>query len=287
MTNRGRPRISDFCNDCFREGKVPPEANPKEGSSAYCIAHQKLRQSKYRINKTQRKPVRHGKWGQIPDTAREHLADNCRKNITRAFAINEAYGDPVQIALHKPRATTEAFEWSCQEMAIQLSRRLTVEEEDEIIALYGGSRTGEDAFAPMGPGGVIRVGADPTLLPNPKYRTIFRAQNGGPTTEGEPSFTSYYEQHYGKEPPAELREPVDPEEYVQASDGMQVKRKMLEGYELAISRGTKPKSLLEGDPEEMVRDPESGGMTARKNLKGYEKPDDGEDYFGKMDRDVP
>ena len=119
---------------------------------------------------------------------------------------------------------------------------MTTAEEDRIIANFGGSRTGVAAMRPVGP--PVLVGGVPTwpeerdsdvtiLLPDPNVRTAHRAQGfGGPTTEGEPSYTWYYRKYYGKEPAAELVQlDVETEDFVVASDGREVKISLLDWYE--------------------------------------------------------
>lgn len=59
---------------------------------------------------------------------------------------------------------------------------------------------------------------------------------GGPTTEGEPTFTEYYRAHHHREPPVEYLE-VDPDADFTASDGRIVTGlKALEAYEELIKR---------------------------------------------------
>jgi hypothetical protein len=294
MTKRGRPAISTFCVDCFREGKVPPEAQPKQINSSYCSNHNKIRQNKSHFNRSQRKAVIHGAWSKIPADAQPTLVENCRKNIERAYELNKAYGDPVQVALNEPYAATIAFEWSCVELAIQLGRRITMAEEDEVISTFSGSRTGTDALdTSKNAASRIEAASGSVLLPNPKIRQKFRAQDAGPTTEGEPSFTTYYERQVGQEPPADLKEEVDPNELVQASNGIMVPRNMLKGYEFGIKHGMSAvgkddpiRELYAGDPNDVVDDPRTpGAIVLRKNLPGYDAGE-AQEYFDRM-KDIP
>lgn len=233
---RGRPPLSEYCVDCYREGKEPPDARPKVYGS-YCGMHYKIRQQVTKIKRSYRKTIIWGRWPQIPETATVALVAMCDENIAKLYKENEAYGDPVQIALHLPMANSRAFEFDCVRHAIEFRRRLTTKEEDEILEAYGGSRTGTPAMRPMGPDGVRPIiGA--ILLPDPNIRTAFRAMgNGGPTTEGEPSFTTYYEKHFKAGPPAELTEDLDPNEEVEASDGQPTPRSFLQQYEALLRTG--------------------------------------------------
>jgi hypothetical protein len=211
---------------------------------------------------------------------------------------NDAYGDEVQVALHRPRAVSFAFEYDCVRNAIGLNQRLTIAEEDLIIEAHGGARDGYDALSIVA-GEHLTVPSGPVMLPNPKVRLLFRSDaKGGPTTVGEPSYTTYYEQRFGTQPPADLREEVDRDEVALDSDGKPmmlngdaVTRGFLEelrrrGLSIDDFRKTKEprqtENVYEGDPEDMVEDPISHGLTKRKNLVGYIPPEDGTDYFNRM-----
>jgi hypothetical protein len=152
---------------------------------------------KKRTKPSSKKSYVHGRWSEIPERDRERLG-----NLVQAKAAElRSAGSAILRA--------KAFEYLCVEMAVGLGRRITETEQAHLVGT-----------------------AD---LPDQTVRAAFRAQElGGPTTEGEPSFTDYYRLHFGKEPPEHLREdlpPTAPETFVTASDGKEVKADTLEAYE--------------------------------------------------------
>jgi hypothetical protein len=252
--------------DCFREGRPPAEAGAKAKNSAYCKFHGYQRQKNSKGVTSNRKQLIHGKWSDISNSI-ETLVRQQEIAIRRVFQENDAWGEPVQIAIHRPYANSVAFEHECVRMALGAGRRISIDEEDLAIEAYNGSRTGFDALtATIGASLVVPTG--PVLLPNPKIRERFRAEEkGGPTTVGEPSFTTYYERFYEKPVPNDLKEDLDPNEEVMASDGLVVPRKMLEGYELHLKR-----------------EQHKAGKETKFNESKFEDP---EDNYGDRMKDIP
>jgi hypothetical protein len=228
----GRKSSIDYCLDCWREAGEPDDrpkgAGDKEVNS-YCRKHHSKRvvksQHKRKTTATTRREVTLGYWHEIPDTARGNLGVKFKEQIRLTYAQHAS----------QRMATPYAFEFACVEFAILRMRKITRAEENGIIETFGGSRTGKSAYEP---GAVEDSLGGPVLLPDPNVRVPFRAQGkGGPTTEGEPTFTEYYRQHNGVDPPVELSEAdnrassTSDEPMSLASDGFLVPTRHLAGYE--------------------------------------------------------
>lgn len=237
---QGRPPLSEGCVDCFRAGLPLSERGEKQYGS-YCAKHYYKRMKAGKIRKSVRKEVLHGFWSELPENAYEVLAQDCRDNV----------GKTMKRLDDKRRARALAFEWACMELALIRKRRITIAEEDQIIAAFEGSRDGM-SMSPVGPDGQ-RDAVGPILLPDPDVRRSHRADLlGGPTTDGEPDLETYYMQHKGRELPDDLR--ILDKNFVIASDGNEVHKDFLETYEAALKAGTltSPVEVEEGMSERDV-----------------------------------
>jgi hypothetical protein len=235
-SGRGRRAEVDYCLDCHREGLTratdPPAGEREYG--VYCKAHQYSRNKESRNKKpkgTALKDYIHGRWANITERDRERLAKMCESRVAelKVLGLNDGW------------RRAKAFEFACVELALRKGGHLTETEEDRVITAAKGSRTGESKIFPGS------IAGDPVgnpdiaqLLPDPIVRAAFRAQElGGPTTIGEPTFTDYYRQHFGKEPPEHLSEAkTDEEVFVWTKDEhdkpIQVKVGALADYEEAV-----------------------------------------------------
>jgi hypothetical protein len=232
FAQRGRPPISTFCVDCFREGLTPETGAQPKRYGSYCAKHMYARQNVNRLRQTAKREVVLGHWEDVSEDAQEALIQQCEENIALCYKKLASKG----------KAATVAFEYDCMRLAIGLRRRITRREEDEIIITYGGSRTGRDPYAirVLGPPDTRPVDSmpnGPVLLPNPVIRQKHRAElYGGPTTEGEPDFAAYYRAEYSAPVPEEFRSEDDT---VVASDGREVAPSQLDWYEDFIKKNPK------------------------------------------------
>jgi hypothetical protein len=128
---------------------------------------------------------------------------------------------------------------------------MTLQEEDDIIKVYGGSRNGRQIPQILGPPpdspqdkpdspdlpgqNSAPVESLPIRLPDPDVRKVFRATMlGGPTVQDESTFFEYYIGYYGKQPPGEL---LIGDETMIASDGNECTGiSSLEAYENMIAK---------------------------------------------------
>jgi hypothetical protein len=252
-TGRGRRRKYDFCNDCGDLGltREPNEQGQVAGEKefgSYCKRHayerNKVSRQK-RVNPSARKAVTHGDWLAIPGYARPQLDRRFREQM---YVIVTNYP--------RDRACAESFEFDCARAALSRGSRISVEEEDRLIRNYHGSREKGRKISLLGPPGPADA-QHRILLPDPEVRETFRATIAGPTTEGEPSFTDYYRQHFGEEPPEHLREDrprgtpgpkTEADTYVRASDGKEVRADKLAEYEDYLRTQREAKQRREEEP---------------------------------------
>jgi hypothetical protein len=181
--------------------------------------------------------------------------------------------------------------------ALQLSRKITELEEDQIIELYCGSRTGVEIrwWLPR-PGESDDLPLDdegkpqPILLPDANTRQKLRAESkGGPVIDNEPRYQDYYEAQYGYPVSDELfKQPENPNDSVIVIDPelgrLTVPRNMLAVVQADIQRKLARKQYVVEDPEELPEDtsntrfgPPSGDAIKSFSQRQAEANNDGQD----------
>lgn len=195
MPPRGRPKGDGNCADCRREGVYTPK---KYGS--YCYRHFYIRQRNANVLNNVNRNYVLGDWQNAVGEANMTLTSRLRKEMSTTLVPAKT--------LDEGQIVAEAFEYACVMHALTLGTKMTRTEEDEIIDLYGGSRTGTAwsklPRTPVEPNPALE---GPLMLPDPLTRRKFRAmRHGGPTTVGEPAFEDYYKAQFpDSEVPAEFR----------------------------------------------------------------------------------
>jgi hypothetical protein len=233
-TRKGRPPISDYCVKCYKEGLRPPEAGAKEWGTSYCRRHLYVMQRASKTRNASLRAFKLGLWDEIPEANAEGLA------TVFAGEIAKANGN-VPAKTHKQaRIAATAFEYSCFDLALRLSRRLTLSEEDELIEAYGGSRTSSTTVRWSTLPGSDEIDG-PIRLPDDKLRERMRAENkGGPTTEDEPLYQDYYRSFYGHEPPADAKVQESPDDMIYVKDPqlgyMSIMRSMMPVYQADLEK---------------------------------------------------
>lgn len=220
--------------DCKREG-LGDKAAPKAYGS-YCKRHAYARQTASRAVTSVQNAFVMGFWTECATSTTETLITRIDNTIHAEAGLVPAtdYKTGLRVAW--------GFELACVRRALELGRRMTTTEEDEIIAAWGGDRSGQELKFGDWLGATVR-GEDQQYgvirLPDQMTRIKFRAlKNGGPTCVAEPEFADYYRMHFNADPEAEfLPAPVEEDEFVEY-DGMTVLKTLIPQIEAAKRSGT-------------------------------------------------